>query len=43
MEANPNPDIARGEDVAEAAAKSGLSYCALIERILRLGLTVSRP
>jgi D-alanine-D-alanine ligase len=43
MEANPNPDIARGEDVAEAAAKGGLSYGALIERILRLGLTTARP
>lgn len=35
LEANPNPDIAYGEDVAEAAAKSGIDYRSLVDRILR--------
>lgn len=38
LEANPNPDIARGEEFAQAAAAEGLAYPALLDRILRLGL-----
>ena len=38
LEANPNPDIAYGEDVAEAAAKGGIDYRPLIDRILRAAL-----
>jgi len=38
LEANPNPDIAYGEEVAEAAEKAGLSYEKLIARIVHLAL-----
>lgn len=38
LEANPNPELAAGEDFAMAAEKAGLKYKALIERILQLGL-----
>ena len=38
IEANPNPQIARIEDFAESAAKDGLSYPALLQRILTTGL-----
>jgi D-alanine-D-alanine ligase len=38
LEANPNPDIAYGEEVAEAAEKGGVSYEQLIDRIVRLAL-----
>jgi len=38
LEANCNPNLARGEDFAEAAAKGGLAYDALLQRIVRLGL-----
>jgi D-alanine-D-alanine ligase len=34
LEANPNPDLAYGEEVAEAAAKSGLSYEQFIDTVL---------
>lgn len=36
LEANPNPQLAYGEDFAESAEKSGRSYEALITRILEL-------
>jgi len=36
LEANPNPDLAYGEEVAEAADKSGLTYEQLIDRIINL-------
>ena len=36
LEANPNPDIAFGDEFAEAAQAGGLKYSRLIERILRL-------
>lgn len=39
LEANPNPDIASGEDFAEAAAKAGIPYNRLIDRLLRLALS----
>ncbi len=38
LEANPNPEIARKEEFASAAEAAGLSYEALIQRILNLGL-----
>jgi D-alanine-D-alanine ligase len=38
LEANPNPQIARGEDFAASAGKCGLTYEALLQRILNLGL-----
>jgi D-alanine-D-alanine ligase len=38
LEANPNPDIAREEEFAQAAAFDGIPYPNLLERIVRLGL-----
>ena len=38
MEANPNPQLARDEDFAQAARAAGLEYGALLQRILSLGL-----
>jgi D-alanine-D-alanine ligase len=39
LEANPNPQIARGEDFADSAAKAGVRYEQLLQRLLALGLT----
>jgi D-alanine-D-alanine ligase len=39
IEANPNPQIARNEDFADSAAAAGLSYEALLQKLLSLGLT----
>ena len=38
LEANPNPQIARTEDFAESAAKAGIPYPALLQRILTTGI-----
>ena len=38
LEANPNPNLAYGEDFAESAEVSGLPYEKLLDRILTLGL-----
>jgi D-alanine-D-alanine ligase len=38
LEANPNPQIARHEDFAESAARAGLPYPALLQRILTTGI-----
>lgn len=38
LEANPNPDLAYGEEVAEAAERGGISYEKLINRIVRAAL-----
>jgi D-alanine-D-alanine ligase len=38
LEANPNPQIARGEDFAESAQKQGINYEAVLQRIINLGL-----
>jgi D-alanine-D-alanine ligase len=38
IEANANPQIARGEDFAASAEKVGLSYDAVLQRIINLGL-----
>lgn len=38
LEANPNPQLAYGEDLAESAEANGLDYPSLLNRILSLGL-----
>lgn len=38
LEANPNPHIAQDEDFAESAARAGIPYDALLQRILNVGL-----
>lgn len=38
LEVNPNPDLAYGEEVAEAAEKGGWSYEDLIDKIIREAL-----
>jgi D-alanine-D-alanine ligase len=38
LEANPNPNLAYGEDFSESAENNGLSYEKLLERIIALGL-----
>jgi D-alanine-D-alanine ligase len=38
LEANPNPNIADGEDFAASAAHSGFNYQELLNRIVRDGL-----
>lgn len=38
LEANPNPNLSYGEDLAESAEKVGISYDQLLQRILNLGL-----
>jgi D-alanine-D-alanine ligase len=42
IEANPNPDIRPTEEFAQAALHDGLSYSALLERLLALGLERAR-
>ena len=38
LEANPNPEIARYEEFASAAASAGIDYDKLLQKILNLGL-----
>jgi D-alanine-D-alanine ligase len=38
LEANPNPQIAKGEDFAASAEKTGMAYDALLQRIINLGM-----
>jgi D-alanine-D-alanine ligase len=38
IEANPNPQIARGEDFAASAEKAGLTYQTVLQRIINLGM-----
>jgi D-alanine-D-alanine ligase len=38
LEANPNPQIAVGEDFADSAAHSGLPYDQLLQKIITVGL-----
>jgi D-alanine-D-alanine ligase len=38
IEANPNPQIAKGEDFADSAEKIGISYEAVLQRIINLGV-----
>jgi D-alanine-D-alanine ligase len=39
LEANPNPQICRGEDFADSAAAAGVSYEQLIQKIVNLGVS----
>lgn len=39
LEANPNPNLAYGEDFAESAETAGLGYEELLQQILNLGFT----
>jgi D-alanine-D-alanine ligase len=39
LEANPNPNLTYGEDLAESAESAGMSYERLLSRIVKLGLT----
>ena len=43
IEGNPNPQIAKDEDFAQAALKAGIPYARLIEAILRLALSRRQP
>ena len=43
LEANPNPELASGEDFAESAKKAGIDYGPLLQRIVNLGLSWGRP
>jgi D-alanine-D-alanine ligase len=38
IEANPNPQIAKGEDFAASAEKAGMTYENILQRIINLGL-----
>jgi D-alanine-D-alanine ligase len=38
LEANCNPNLSKGEDLADSAKAAGLSYTALVQRIVQLGL-----
>jgi D-alanine-D-alanine ligase len=38
LEANPNPQIAKGEDFAASAERAGMNYEAVLQRIINLGL-----
>jgi D-alanine-D-alanine ligase len=42
IEANPNPILAEDEDFAQAAAKAGLPYPKLIDRIIGIGMKTVR-
>ena len=39
IEANPNPDLCKNEDLAVSANQTGLEYPALIQKVLRLGMS----
>ncbi|HEY8548780.1 MAG TPA: ATP-grasp domain-containing protein [Vicinamibacterales bacterium] len=39
LEANPNPQLAYGEDFAESAEHAGVSYEALLQKIINTGLS----
>ncbi len=38
LEANANPNLSKGEDLADSAKAAGMSYTSLVERIVQLGL-----
>lgn len=38
LEANPNPNLAQGEDLADSAQKAGIKYKELLRRIMGLGM-----
>ena len=41
LEANPNPQLANGEDFADSAAAAGVGYDQLLQQIVKLGLSYS--
>jgi D-alanine-D-alanine ligase len=41
IEANPNPQLAHGEDFADSAEAAGIGYDALLQQIVNLGLNYS--
>jgi D-alanine-D-alanine ligase len=41
LEANPNPQLAQGEDFADSAGAAGITYDALLQQIVKLGLNYS--
>lgn len=43
LEANANPNLAYGEDFAESAEAVGISYEALLQRLISLGVKYSAP
>ena len=43
LEANPNPEIALGEEFASAAQAAGIEYPELLQRILNLGMRGTAP
>jgi len=43
LEANPNPNLEYGEDFAESAEAQGVSYEALLQRIMNLGRRYRAP
>ena len=42
IEANPNPEIAKSEEFAQAALHDGLDYPELLNRIINLGISRGR-
>lgn len=42
LEANPNPGLAYGEEVAESAERAGIGYARLVDRIVRMALRRGR-
>ena len=42
LEANPNPDIARGEEFSSAAKAAGMDYEPLLQKLLNLGISQAR-
>jgi D-alanine-D-alanine ligase len=38
LEANANPNLSKGEDLADSAKAAGISYTALVNRVVQLGL-----
>jgi D-alanine-D-alanine ligase len=43
IEANANPNLEYGEDFAESAEAAGISYQALLQKIINLGLNYRAP
>jgi D-alanine-D-alanine ligase len=43
LEANPNPFIARGEDLPDAAKEAGVDYADFVEAIAECALKRRRP
>lgn len=41
LEANPNPQLANGEDFADSAAAAGIKYDQLLQQIVKLGMQYS--